>query len=476
MATKPYDKGSANESVPALTDSGAVSYPVGGIAYGTEGGTVTVVGAAGLPVQAGSGASFPVTDGGGSLTVDGTVGISGSVAVTGPLTDTQLRANPVQVIGPSGGSVPINDGSNSLTVDTEGPSNPLYVRFSTGQSAVTQSSLDGITHSFGSDEAFPSIASYIFGYDYGTSRHRPLFTNSSGNLVVTGTGGTFPVTDNGGSLTVDGTVAATQSGTWTVTGSGGTFPVTDSGGSLTVDAPVGTPVFVRLSDGASAITTLPVSLASVPSHDVTNAGTFAVQVSSALPAGTNAIGKLAANSGVTIGAVEIAATQTLSTVTTVGTVTTLTGGGVAHDSADSGNPVKVGARAISSLASATMVAAADRTDAMSDLDGSLLVRSGFPLGDLTSERVSNTDGASTAFANFGATASVRNYVTAITIYNSSATAGYVDFRDGTSGSILFTVPIPAGSGAVLCNGGVPLFRTSAATALAYDVSAALTTV
>ena len=173
---------------------------------------------------------------------------------------------------------------------------------------------------------------------------------------------------------------------------------------------------------------------------------------------------------------EIAATQTLSTVTTVGTVTTLTGGGVAHDSADSGNPVKVGARAISSLASATMVAAADRTDAMSDLDGSLLVRSGFPLGDLTSERVSNTDGASTAFANFGATASVRNYVTAITIYNSSATAGYVDFRDGTSGSILFTVPIPAGSGAALCNGGVPLFRTSANTALAFDVSAALTTV
>lgn len=48
--------------------------------------------------------------------------------------------------------------------------------------------------------------------------------------------------------------------------------------SITVDAPVATPVFVRLSDGASAIATLPVSLASVPSHAVTNAGTFAVQV------------------------------------------------------------------------------------------------------------------------------------------------------------------------------------------------------
>lgn len=43
-----------------------------------------------------------------------------------------------------------------------------------------------------------------------------------------------------------------------------------------------------------------------------------------LAAGTNAIGKLAANAGVTIGAVEIAAAQTLGTVTTVGTVTAIT--------------------------------------------------------------------------------------------------------------------------------------------------------
>lgn len=61
------------------------------------------------------------------------------------------------------------------------------------------------------------------------------------------------------------------------TDSTGVLSVDDNGGSLTVDAPVGTPAFVRLSDGAAAITTLPVSVASVPSHAVTNAGTFAVQ-------------------------------------------------------------------------------------------------------------------------------------------------------------------------------------------------------
>jgi hypothetical protein len=115
-------------------------------------------------------------------------------------------------------------------------------------------------------------------------------TASADVITVQGVASMTPlqVSDGGGTLTVDGTVAATQSGAWTVTGSGGTFPVTDSGGSLTVDAPVGTPAFVRLSDGSAAITTLPVSLASVPSHAVTNAGTFAVQVTS-LPASTNTV-------------------------------------------------------------------------------------------------------------------------------------------------------------------------------------------
>jgi len=169
-------------------------------------------------------------------------------------------------------------------------------------------------------------------------------------------------------------------------------------------------------------------------------------------------------------------TWNIGTVTTCSTVTMLTGGGVAHDSADSGNPVKVGARAAATLSDDTMVANGDRTDAVSDLDGALLVRSGFPLGDLISERITNTDGSSTAFTNFGATASTRNYVTAISLFNSSATAGYVDFRDGTAGSVLFTVAIPAGGGAVIANGGVPLFGTTANTALAFDVSAALSTV
>lgn len=56
----------------------------------------------------------------------------------------------------------------------------------------------------------------------------------------------------------------------------------------------------------------------VGSHAVTNAGTFAVQVDAALPAGTNAIGKLAANSGIDIGDVDV--TSISAGTTTIGGV------------------------------------------------------------------------------------------------------------------------------------------------------------
>jgi hypothetical protein len=84
-----------------------------------------------------------------------------------------------------------------------------------------------------------------------------------------------------------------------VDASGVAVPITDNSGSLTVDAPVGTPAFVRLSDGSSAITTLPVSLASVPSHAVTNAGTFVTQENGALLTSAQLIDDVVATLGTT---------------------------------------------------------------------------------------------------------------------------------------------------------------------------------
>lgn len=196
-----------------------------------------------------------------------------------------------------------------------------------------------------------------------------------------------------------------------------------------------------------------------------------VDIVGSLPAGTAAIGKLAANSGVTIGAVEIAATQTLSTVTTVGTVSTLTGGGIAHDSADSGNPVKIGAKAKGTLSGVTLVAADDRADATADLDGALIVRGNYALGDLVNGNASNTDGTSTSVLSAGA-AGVKHYITDVTITNTSSSNIYVELKDGSTAK--WTFPVPA-NGGVTHHFASPLPGT-AATAWNFDPSAAATTV
>jgi hypothetical protein len=128
-------------------------------------------------------------------------------------------------------------------------------------------------------------------------------TAADGDVSSVPTGTTFATDDVGGVHYQRVKLDVGADGAASAVGSSG-LPVNDASGSLTVDAPVATPVFVRLSDGASAIATLPVSIASVPSHAVTgpltdaelratavpvslstvattNAGTFAVQESGA---------------------------------------------------------------------------------------------------------------------------------------------------------------------------------------------------
>lgn len=168
--------------------------------------------------------SFPVTDNGGSLTVDGTVAISGTV--------------------------PVSDAGGSLTVDG-----------TVELGATTLAALESIT-----------------------------VVDGGGSITVDGA-----VTVSG-TATVSGTVAATQSGTWTVTGAGGTFPVTDSGGTLTVDAPVTIPVFVRLSDGASAISALPIT---DNSGSITVDGTIAATQSGSWSLAANQSVNMAQINGVT---------------------------------------------------------------------------------------------------------------------------------------------------------------------------------
>lgn len=161
------------------------------------------------------------------------------------------------------------------------------------------------------------------------------------------------------------------------------------------------------------------------------------------------------------------------TVPVSGSLTTT--GNVASDAADSGNPVKVGFKAITQLSDVTDVATNDRVDAIGDLDGAQIVRTMVPLANLIAQRVSDSAGASASFSSFPATAGVRNYITAISIYNTSNTNGFVDFRDGTAGTVFWTMGAPATGGSII-HFNPPLPQPSLNTALAYDVSAAIVSV
>jgi hypothetical protein len=328
-----------------------------------------------------------------------------------------------------------------------------------------------------------------------------------GAAIAMGTGvrsaGTQRVT-----IATDDIVPVSQSGTWNVTNISGT---------------------ISLPSGAATEATL-----STLNGKITACDTGAVTISAALPAGTNAIGKLAANSGVDIGDVDVtsiipgtgatnlgkaedaahasgdvgvmplsvrqdtaaalgqtdgdyqplitdnsgrlwcvlASTQVLSSI---GGITTLIGGSIAHDSADSGiNPHKIGAKATTSISAKTMVANDDITNLFAGIDGVQVVRQHCNLEDIvTATPVAITDGSSTSvLAAQGA--GIKTYITEVTIANSSASFVTVDLRDGTAGSVKWTFPVPA-TGGVTKTFNPPL-PFSANTAVAADPSAAASTI
>lgn len=232
--------------------------------------------------------------------------------------------------------------------------------------------------------------------------------------------------------------------------------------------------------------TQPVSVASVPSHDVTNAGTFSVQNTAATPAGTNNIGDvdvLTINGvapafgtgarGATVQRVTIATDDSVPVTGTfyqatqpVSMATNTPLGTVAHDSADSGAPIKTGGRAVS--AEITPVTTGDRTDSIHDLAGRQIImpyaNPENQLAGLITTAMTGT--TSTAVTGMGAQGgSLRNYITTVIISNSHATVGTdVVLQDGNGGSTLGTFPAAAVYGGVAINLPVPI-KTTANTAL-----------
>lgn len=224
-------------------------------------------------------------------------------------------------------------------------------------------------------------------------------------------------------------------------------------------------------------------------------------IDTALPAGTNAIGKLAANSGVDIGDVDVtsvptdpfganadaaSATGSISAklrfiaatgipVTSLPNVTLAAGtntnevvGDAAHDAAIAGNPVRVAGRGMS--ADYTAVSTGDTADLLATLLGKLVTvpyalpantwNYAAPAGGLVSTTAVTVKAA--------AGAGIRNYVTSLQVINSHATISTeIMLLDGAAGTVLWRGWAQAAGGGISCKFDPPL-RGTANTLLEID--------
>lgn len=314
-------------AVPISDNSGSITVD-GSV---TVSGTVTANAGTGTQNVSVQNASIPVTDNGGSLTVDGSVSVSNFPAtqpVSGTVTVSQATAANLNAnVTVQNASIPVTDNGGSLTVDgtvaatQSGTWNITNVSgtvsLPTGASTSAKQPSLGTAGTPSSDViTVQGITSMTALKVDGSAVTQPIsgsvsVSNFPATQAVSGTvtanagtgtmnvsvqNASIPVTDNGGSLTVDGTVNAAQSGTWNVGLNAGSNAI----GSIT-----NTSFAVTQATAANLNANVTVQNASIPVTDnagsltVDNNGTFAVQASQS---GTWTLG---ANSGVDIGDVTI---------------------------------------------------------------------------------------------------------------------------------------------------------------------------
>lgn len=361
-----------------------------------------------LSVTQGSGTTIAADDIGGVLHQR----IKISQGADGAATDVSSAA-PLQV-------TLANTGANAtpLVVDL-GANNDVTV---SGTVAVTQSGTwdeVGINDSGNSITVDNSSLSVVGGGTEAAAMRVTIASDSTGVLSVD---------DNGGSLTVDGTVTANLAAGTNNIGDVDvlSLPAIPAGTNNIGDVDVLTVngVAPAFGTGARGATVQRVTIATDDSVPVTNAGTFAVQLATNTPVGN-----------------------------------------IAHDSADSGAPIKFGGRARTTEIAA--VATDDRVDAIFDKVGKQVtlpyaLPENFVSGAITSA-MTGTTSTSLIAAPGG---SLRNYLTTIVVSNAHATVGTdVAIQDGNGGTTIMTIPAAAVYGGAVITLPIPLRQPTTATAI-----------
>ena len=260
-----------------------------GAVSGTE-MQVDIVSAPTLTVQATNLDVRDLSSASDSVTVHGDVGVVDQFDLT--------NSNPIAVaivdgsgdqISSFGGGVQYTEGGTDASItgtamlwedtsDTLRPvsaAKPLPVNIVSGSSSGTE---------YTEGDVDASITGTAILAEGPTNTLTPLQVNASSNLKVNVENASIPVTDNGGSLTVDGTVAATQSGTWNITNVSGTVSLPTGAATAANQATVinhldGIEAFITTIDadtstlaGAVSGTEMQVDIVSAPTLNVADAG------------------------------------------------------------------------------------------------------------------------------------------------------------------------------------------------------------
>jgi hypothetical protein len=290
----------------------------------------------------------------------------------------------------------------------------------------------------------------VAGVD-GSANVRHLKTDANGELQVDVLTVPAPLSTTGGGTEATAlrvTVASDSTGVLSVDDNGSTLSVDDGGSSLTVDGSVAVSSLPALVAGTANIGDVDVlTLPALPAG-TNNIGDVDVLTLPALPAGDNNIGNvdivtmpsvtLAAGTA-NIGDVDVLSLPALPAGTNnIGDVDVLTlpgiAGTVAHDAADSGNPVKVGAVACSSFP--TGVANSDRVNNIADLFGRQLTAHIDPTMQVHINKTYTS--AQTGTDVWDPTAGKRIAVTSVVIGSYGTTAGRVILWFGDNADTTFT--------------------------------------
>lgn len=262
--------------------------------------------------------------------------VQGTVAVSGPLTDTQLRASAVPVSG-------------TVTVDSEMPA----------AAALADATANPTT---------PLVGAAVELFN-GTTWDRVRGDTTNGLDV--------DVTRVSGTVTVDSelTTADLDTGAGTDTRAVVGLALAASGGAVLAGSANPVPVSGPLTDTQLRASAVPVSGTVTVDSELTTA-----DLDTGAGTDTRAVVGLAlAASGGAVLAGAANPVPVSGTVTSnAGTGTRDVQGNVAHNSADSGNPVKVGAKAVAHGSNPTAVAAASRTDMYANRHGVQFVIGGHP--------------------------------------------------------------------------------------------------